>query len=358
MVAASVIGPNGEEIKADIKDNGDGTYSGSYPIAKPGKYTVNVALRGAPIKDSPFHPFHEAGNAGKSWAEGEGLHQGKTNRPCNFVIHSVDKDGKPLAAGGDPFQVVVSGPQGPIPVKVTDAGNGTYPVTYAPDHEGTYKVDVTLFGQPIKDNPFSVKIKRSPNAAKSWVDGPGLKRAYDNRPAHFTVHALDDVGQPVSGDDCKVSILPEGGNGKPIPVDVKDNGDGTYAVEYRPEVAGKYVIHVTLDGQDVKGTPQALTVREGADASKTGHAKFRVTIVSRNKNGDLKTEGGDDFEVQVVGPEDVGEVPAKASDNNDGTYTAEYQLEAPKEGSGPREYIIHMKLNGEYVAGFPTRQFM
>jgi len=232
-------------------------------------------------------------------------------------------------------------------------------VTYSPDNEGDYKIDVTLFGEPIKDNPFHAKIKRAPNASKSWVEGPGLKRAYDNKPANFTVHAVDDVGHPVSGDDCQVRIVPDGG-GQPIPVNVKDNGDGTYNVDYAPSKAGKYTIHVQLDGQDVKGTPCSLTVREGADASKTGHANFKVTIVSRNKNGELKTEGGDEFECQVIGPEEIGEVPCKTKDNGDGSYTAEYQLEGPKAGDekGPREYGIHMKLNGDYVGGFPTRQYM
>jgi len=53
----------------------------------------------------------ERGNAGKSWADGPGLTHGQTKKPCNFTIHSVDADGKPIKEGGDPFEVKISGPE-------------------------------------------------------------------------------------------------------------------------------------------------------------------------------------------------------------------------------------------------------
>jgi hypothetical protein len=51
-------------------------------------------------------------------------------------------------------------------------------------------------------------------------------------------------------------------------------------------------------------------VREGADCKKMGFGKFKFTIQSVNKRGELKTEGGDEFEVLITSPTGE-EVPNK-----------------------------------------------
>ena len=58
--------------------------------------------------------------------------------------------------------------------------------------------------------------------------------------------------------------------------------------------------------------------------------EFRFTIRARNKHGELKTEGGDEFEVNIEGPGGV-EVPVKTKDHGDGHYSATYKLQAPRD---------------------------
>lgn len=358
--AVTVTDPSGASSQPELKDNGDGTYSGNYPLtAGPGDYKVDIALRNDPIKGSQFTARMESGNAGNSYAEGPGLSSGKTRRPCEFTIVAVDKNGDKCKIGGDPFKVEIAGPNGPVIADMKDNGDGTYPVKYVADAEGSYNIGVTLFDEPIKDAPFTATIKRAPNAALSYVQGPGLSRAYDNKPASFTVHALDDLGAPVAGDECVVTIKPEDGQGDltDVPVEIKANDDGTYECTYAADKAGNYEIVVTLDGGVVKGTPKKIRVREGADVSKLGKCKFKATIMARNKSGEPKTEGGDDWAVDIK-TADGEEIPCKADDHGDGSYSVEYKLEKAADSEGATEFVITMKLNGDDIPGSPFKQFM
>jgi filamin len=342
--SAVVKGPDGKSVPCQLKDNHDGTYDGSYAAEKPGRYNVAVNLAGSPIKDSPFTPLLEAANAGQSWAEGPGLTEGKTGKPCPFKIHAVDGDGKPLPKGGDPFVVKISGPQNVVP-KITDNNDGTYDVVYQVDQPGDYKIDVSLHDEPIKDSPFHPHIKASGAPGRSYAEGPGLEHPKDNEPAVFTIHSVDKDGKPRTdgGDPFKVDIS---GTEKLEP-EIVDNDDGTYTVTYHPDKPGPYVVKVTLDDENIKDSPFKVNVEQGVDYDHTGFAVFSFTVQTKDKRGELRTKGGDDFQVKFDGP---APVEVKTSDNGDGSYTASYLLE--EQGN----YKGSVTVNGKHIKGSPFNQ--
>lgn len=342
---ATVKGPDGSQIPVNLVDNNDGTYSGSYaPTAGPGQYEVNVTLNGQPIKNSPYRPLLEAANAGKSWAEGDGLTHGKTDHPAHFRIHAVDADGNPLNKGGDPFVVKITGPENVSP-SVVDNGNGTYDVTYNAGTPGKYNIDVTLHGSNIKDAPFHPFIKPSADAGKSYAEGPGLHEAWDNEPAHFTIHAVDKNGNPRNdgGDPFEVKI----DGPAPVNAEVVDNGNGTYSVTYHPDVPGPYTINVSLEGSHIKDSPFHVTAKSGTDAGLSGFTSFSFVVQTRDKHGQNKNFGGDKFDVSISGP---ASVDVHTRDNNDGTYSANYTLN--QRGT----YTISIKLNGQNLGSSPLTQ--
>jgi filamin len=337
----------GPEDVADpkLKDNGDGTFDGAYKVSKPGYYFVNITLHDEPIKGAPFKVLVENANAGQSYAEGPGLEGGQTGKPAKFKIFAVDPDGKPVKKGGDPFEVQIDGPGGVKPT-VTDNGDGTYDVQYDPTKPGDYHVNVTLHDQPIKDMPKKVHIKPSPNAGNSYATGPALKGLVDNEPGEFTIHAVDADGKPRTdgGDNFDVKINgPQG----PVKPDVTDNGDGTYDVKFDPSEPGPYDISVDLEGQPIKDSPWKVKCKEGTDASKCGFGIFSFTLQSRDKRGNNKTFGGDDFQVKITGPSG-SEVESKTKDNGDGTYTAVYALTGKKGDT----FRIRAELNGKKAGTF------
>jgi hypothetical protein len=331
-------------LRVSLTDNNNGTYDGVYQPTKPGRYTVDVTLKGEHIKGSPYRPLIELGNSGKSWAEGDGLTGGKTDHPLHIKIHSVDGDGNPVRAGGDPFQVKISGPENHSP-PVKDNSDGTYDVVYSVGTPGDYTVHITLHDHDIKDSPFHPHVKPAADASKSYAEGPGLIEAFDNEPAHFTIHAKDKNGNPRTdgGDPFEVKISgPE-----QVTPKVVDNNDGTYSVTYEAGKAGPYTIDVTLEGKHIKDAPFHVNVKEGTDASNSGFAVFSFTVQSRDKHNRNKTFGGDSFEARIAGP---AHVDVKTTDHNNGTYSGSYSL--TQRGS----YTLNVLLNGKDITGSPLKQ--
>jgi len=341
-----IKGPRGE-VKPQIKDNGDGTYSVKYTPDGHGDHTIDVSLHGDHIKDAPFHVGVKASpSSANTYAEGPGLEGGQQGKEGVFRIVSVDDEGKPIKFGGYPFNVEVAGPQGPVKANVTDNGDGTYGVKYTPTGYGDHRINVDLEGQPIKKAPFTVRIKSAPNANNTYAEGPGLQEAWDNEPAHFTIHAMDNDGKSrgEGGDPIVVKVT---NNGKDVPVQMKDNGDGTYSVSYQPDAPGDLTVNVELEGSPIKDAPFSVKAKAGTDAENSGFGIFSFTLQARDKRGQQKTFGGDNFEVHIKGPSN-SEVEVQTTDNQDGTYTAIYALSGEK----GRDFNINAKLNGKTIGEF------
>jgi len=130
---------------------------------------------------------------------------------------------------------------------------------------------------------------------------------------------------------------------------VKDNGDGTYSVNYQPDTPGNYVINVDLEGKPIKNSPFKVGAKAGTDADNSGFGIFSFTLQSRDKRGENKTFGGDKFDVKVAGPSGA-EVEVQTMDNQDGTYTAIYAL-AGDDVKG-KTFHITASLNGKQVGNF------
>lgn len=340
-----------EKPVVKLTDNGDGTYDGEYLVNAPGNYEVKVTLDNENIKDSPFKVLVENARAGLSYAEGPGLEGGQQYKEGKFTIYAVDTQGKKRTTGGDPFVVKVKGPEGDVKnVSLKDNNDGTYSVVYVPKKFGDYTVDVTLHGDGIKNNPFKVPIRPSPSAANTWAEGPGLDEAWDNEPAFFTIHAVDEDGNPIEhgGDTFDVKI-----NGpEDVETEIVDNGDGTYSVSYYPQEPGDYTIAVTHEGKNIKDSPFKVKCKEGTDADNSGFGIFSFTIQSRDKRGKQKEFGGDKFEVSIKGP-DEADVEVQTLDNEDGTYTAIYAL-AGDDIKG-KTFNVIAKLNGKVVGRYKQK---
>jgi len=345
--AVTVKDPNGSPVMVQFNDTKDGTYQGSYTPSLPGRYQVDVTLDGQPIKGSPYRPLMENANAGRSYAEGEGLTHGQTKHPCEFTIFSVDGDGNRVKEGGDPFEVKISGPQ-PVTPKVTDNRDGTYSVSYQVEKPGKYTINVDLHGQPIKDAPFHPTIKWSCLAGRSYATGDGVTdgKVFDNKPTQFTIHAVDHEGNPrIDGGDPFVVKI--GGPKEPnIHADVVDNNNGTYTVSYAADKPGPIKIQVTLEGQAIKDAPFSIGVLSGTDPTQSDYKNFTVTVQARDKHGQPVILPLDTLTVNQTN----GGVPAPTIsivNNLNGTYTATIAFSA----SG--SYNFDVQLNGVSIATSP-----
>jgi filamin len=339
--SVKVSGPGGAPLICQFQDNNSGTYDATYTPVHPGKHTVEVLLNGEHVKGSPYHPLMENANSGRSYAEGPGLTAGKTKKPCNFTIHAVDADGNPVKIGGDPFHVSITGPEQVNP-SFKDNNDGTYSVEYKVETPGDYKIDVTLHDSPIKDAPFHPHIKWSVDPNQSYAEGDGIRELWDNKPTGFTIHAVDYDGNPRTdgGDPFVVKI---NSPNETIVPKVVDNGNGTYSVTYAAQKTGPVEISVTLEDQPIKDAPFHLECKSGTDHTTTGFSNFTFTIQTRDKHGNNKTFGGDEF---VVTPNQAG-IQVSTRDNNDGSYTASFAL------GTKGDYSFKVAFNGKELAASP-----
>eukprot|EP01126_Amoeba_proteus_P015924 TRINITY_DN1725_c0_g1_i3.p1 TRINITY_DN1725_c0_g1~~TRINITY_DN1725_c0_g1_i3.p1 ORF type:complete len:773 (-),score=129.90 TRINITY_DN1725_c0_g1_i3:63-2303(-) len=254
-----IEGPNGQMIQPQITDNGDGTYDVQYQPEDSGPHHVDVILRNPAkplfyrhLKNSPVDVTIDPGtDALKCIAYGPGLEPGNLDtHPTFFTIQAKDKNGDNMVEGGDPFLVKIQGPDGPIEAKITDNGDGTYLVEYAPDQAGAHDIDVELEGKPVKGSTFHIDVKPGAWAGNSTI------QTYT-----FVIRMKDKRGAFVKegGEDVQVQITSP--SGASVPANVKDNNDGSLTVSYKfTEETGDFNIEVFLNGEHIQGSPFVQTV--------------------------------------------------------------------------------------------------
>lgn len=363
---ATCRNPFGEDVPVEVVDNGDGTYGAVYVPVVPGNHTVEVTLSEQHIKASPFTvPIDwssEWAVPHLSYAEGPGLADGnrtRQNKPSQFTIFAVDRNGKRKTTGGDLFDVHIEDPLfDQLKVEVVDKGDGTYDVFYQAKEPGINEVAMFLRNRAtplaydhIKDSPKGVNILLGTDPKSCTASGPGLQDGIeDTEPAEFTIQARDRNGNPIKYGDEPFVVKVRDPNGQPVPVDVKDNGDGTYGVVYRPDVDGPHTIEASLDDIPLKDMPKIVQVVPGAWAGTTRIETVHFKIQTCDKRGKKLTVGGQPPKTAVAANNKP--VTLKEVDNNNGTYDYQY---APKEAIGT-VYTISSTIKGNNLLGSPFQQ--
>lgn len=362
---------NSPPIKAEVRDNGDGTYHVTYTPKAQGKHIINVNVRSKPIQNSPFHlNVDKLGvDASKSKAYGPGLEGGASKEPTYFTIVANNKKGDPVGSGGDRFDIKITDPYDTeIKSEVVDNKDGTYRVNYRPVDTGNHTIVVQHEGKNVAESPYHVRVETTPtgpDASKSEAYGPGLEGIVGGEPAVFTIQARNRDGDKLTrgGDPFDVEVI--GPDDTPVDVKVQDNRDGTYTVTYRPEEPGKYKVDVVLRGANplfydhVRNSPIVVNAEVGTDPSKsrvygpgvedgvlnTKPAEF--FIEARDRDGNKLGKGGDDFEIKVT-DQDGKNIDAPITDNGDGTYKVQY------EPTGVGRHKVDVRLKGKPVGNTPV----
>eukprot|EP01126_Amoeba_proteus_P053924 TRINITY_DN65_c0_g2_i1.p1 TRINITY_DN65_c0_g2~~TRINITY_DN65_c0_g2_i1.p1 ORF type:complete len:745 (+),score=152.19 TRINITY_DN65_c0_g2_i1:158-2392(+) len=290
--------------------------------------------------------FERTPVAGKCLAYGPGLEPGnEAGIPTHFTIEARNGADRRVPVGGHSFPVDILGPQGQlVPSTTTDNGNGTYDVTYTASSPGKHTVGVTFNGQHIQKSPFVVNVNPSkPDPTQCLAYGPGLEGGEAHSPAEFTIEARNKLGDriPLGGQAFNVTVTDP--YGAKLPVDVKDNGDGTYNVTYNPVDPGQFTVAISLQGSPVAKSPYTVDIEESMafasphkswadgpgleDGNKVTDPQT-FTIHAVYADGTPKKSGGDLFDVIIEDP-NFNVVPPEITDNGDGTWTVNYQPTEP-----------------------------
>ncbi|XP_054832955.1 filamin-B isoform X2 [Eublepharis macularius] len=331
------------EAKIECSDNGDGTCSVSYLPTKPGEYLVNILFEEVHIPGSPFKadvdiPFDPS----KVVATGPGLQHGKVGEAGLLNVDCSE------AGPGKLDMEAVSDSGSKADVEVQDNKDGTYAVTYVPLSAEMYTLRMKYGGEPVPNFPARVKVDPAVDTSKIQVFGPGIegKDVFREATTDFTVDArpLTKTG----GDHIGAQIVnPSGASTDCL---IKDNADGTYAVEFTPYERGPHTVEVTYDDVPVPNSPFKVDVTEGCHPSRVlaEGSGLKEAFTDKPNPFTVVTRGAGigGLGITVEGP---SESKISCKDNKDGSCSAEYIPYAPG------DYDVNITYGGEHIPGSPFR---
>uniref|UniRef100_A0A3P8TK02 Filamin A n=1 Tax=Amphiprion percula TaxID=161767 RepID=A0A3P8TK02_AMPPE len=323
----SIKGPKGLEEPCKRKDLGDGVYGFEYYPTTPGTYSITITWGGQHIPRSPIEVKigAEAGQQ-KVRAWGPGLEGGVVGKSADFVVEAV----------GDNVGTLGFSVEGPSQAKIEcdDKGDGSCDVRYWPTESGEYAVHVLCNNEDIQHSPFMAEIVNPPGKDfypdKVKAYGPGLQSSglAVGKPTEFTVDAKQ-------GGKAPLKIVAQDGEGTPLDVQVKDNGNGTYTCTYTPRKPVKHTVMVSWGGVNIPDSPFRMTIGAGCHpnkvkvsgpgVAKTGLKAFEPTYFTV----DCAEAGQGDISIGikcapgVVGPAEA-DIDFDIIRNDNDTFTVKY----------------------------------
>ena len=210
-------------------------------------------------------------------AAGNGLSGGAAGVVAVVSVRCRDARNEPRTVGGDVVLVQLTSEGGPsIDAHVVDNEDGTYTCTYLPTFaSANCKVSVSVNGTRIVGSPFPAQVvPGQTDAQQSEVFGHGLNDGVAGQPNRFTIQTKDPFGNRCVYSEGNPehfnivvrpvhSLIPEFATflrKYEVPVQIQDNEDGTYSVEYMVEYPGFYAIEVTYNNVPVGESPYTACI--------------------------------------------------------------------------------------------------
>jgi hypothetical protein len=225
---------------------------------------------------------------------------------------------------------------------VTDNNNGNYTVRICPVIAGLYEVHVLLngagvsnqptrvmdsyysknlpsgrgsyFGQYIADSPYRLFVSHTrASVITSTVRGLGLITATEAVPSYITLTVRDPYDNVLRTRNYLPSINIRLDKSPNAYTSVWDFQNGSYLLEYVPQLAGLNYISINVNGYQIKDSPFNVTVLPGVTKTNvsfasgpglksgvTGQTSYFV-VKAFDAHGNRKTDYNDQFSFVVSG---------------------------------------------------------
>lgn len=308
------------------------------------------------VLPAPVHP-------GSCMAAGSGLSGATVDSDAMFSVKLSDKYGNlQLDAanssvvavlrwvGGVPGAEAQTPPtelEGTIHPSVQYIGDATFSVVYRPRRIGQYVLSVAVnaeempraadarlqmlanHGFEVPGSPFEVTVVNSaPAAPMSSAYGEALHVNTAGVQGSFHIQTRDTAGNnltaPVPGG--VTALLRAAGRNEPQHAAVVYNGAGLYTATYVTSIAGEHLVHVSISGSPVTGSPFSVVVNHSIAHSLTSTADELVSfnlsseytlrggrkwtagmhesfgIIVRDQFGNVASRSEDDLVIRITGP--------------------------------------------------------
>eukprot|EP01117_Protostelium_nocturnum_P003335 TRINITY_DN1430_c0_g1_i1.p1 TRINITY_DN1430_c0_g1~~TRINITY_DN1430_c0_g1_i1.p1 ORF type:complete len:1795 (-),score=714.68 TRINITY_DN1430_c0_g1_i1:199-5583(-) len=302
---AADISQDGKIKKIQLKDEGDGTYSGKYDMDEEKDAIVAVDLEGKRI-----HKEELKGAVRKAYGPNTKV---KTENGNYVHIESYDSKGREVPTGDAPFTAEVVQKGKSRPVILEDHEDGTYDGRFERDSDYDAVLNVYHDNQKVYTENFkATKRAIAPtNTRVSCDKGEVTIKTYDaNKKA--LIHG---------GNNFTAEMVQ---NGKKVAVPLTDNRDGTYKGKYEQDPFHDGQINVYQEGKQIHTENLKKSKSKPVDPLKC-IVKVNggdILIEARDKDGQKINEGGHNFAATVTRGPATEKIAIK--DHGDGKYTGRF----------------------------------
>eukprot|EP01121_Diplochlamys_sp_Union-15-3_P020480 TRINITY_DN7998_c0_g8_i1.p1 TRINITY_DN7998_c0_g8~~TRINITY_DN7998_c0_g8_i1.p1 ORF type:complete len:1017 (-),score=233.55 TRINITY_DN7998_c0_g8_i1:4-3000(-) len=342
-VKVSILGPDDQEVSAEVIPVSEDSFDVEWEPKEYGTYIITVTVNNTPVKGSPFTVTSDgkltAPEQQKDHSEGYSIvlpKEGKAGEPSMFIVNGAF----PL----DQLKVVISGPES-LPAEIFDNQDASFDVEFTPKIPGTYTVHILVNGFDVPGSPFTHHVAGS--ASEVNVDGQGIIRAHPGSVAVFTLICPNRVAI----NDISVNIKGPGETTHKI----FDNEDGSYDVEWTPSSVGQYILDVSVTGLSVTGNPFTVPCEEDNASLICTVDGSGVTVVPDHDIPcfTLYVKDHQGNPVPNISPHDITITITPSTrnpviySNDDGSYDVEYEALQ----SGP--HVVDIKVLGKPITNSP-----
>ncbi|KAL1495176.1 hypothetical protein AB1Y20_017041 [Prymnesium parvum] len=388
-----------------VLDELNGAYTISFGCCATGQLLLFVSIGGAQAAGSPF-PIDVTEAAvcpSHTIAFGPDLAGGVAGRILRIGLIFRDVFGNRCHQVPSHARLLLRG-VADVEGRITQLDDDSTVAAVQPCLAGRYWAHLTIEGQHVRGSPFSMRVLPAPAVAHaSEVWGGGLSEGVAGVRASFFVQLRDEFGNASARDvallrarlvapvqSARTFPIPSAVDSPSLalPLEEAEGDDGCGAALVQPaqgggedheaprppphpregpaagfcvsRTAGRHLLHLTLGDEALPGSPFQVTVRAGPTAAHAtllhGGAslvgaragqQLRLQLLARDRFGNPRGEGGDDFHLFVHGASKPEE--QRLLDLGSGEY--ELQLRLPISG----EYLVHVALGRLAVNGSPVK---
>ena len=231
-------------------------------------------------------------------------------------------------------------------VNIARLKKGEFMLAFEASQPGMYHVNIHRSGTEIHGSPYHVRYAPPSNASACVVSGL-TSPAHIGEITDFTVDAS-------SAGFGEILVRPEiPHSGLESAVNIRDNRNGRYLVQYTPQAVGEHCIHITWCDEPVPGSPFTLNVERQEDSEDVAHlaeGEWKLFQEPHSIKKPLKfiivtpSECSGKLVVSSRGP---GKPEIRVEDNKNGSYTC--HLKSAEPGS----YWIHVLWRRRHIEGSP-----
>ena len=133
-------------------------------------------------------------------------------------------------------------------INILQSAENEYTIKYTLNKSGEYKIHVKYADEDIKDSPFTMKCYVPLNPTNLSVVDPSMEVTVGS-PVIFTVLPVGDM---IEEGEIEIRACSRKKN---VTGKVEKKPDGSYLCTIEPRVAALYKVKITLDGENITGSP-------------------------------------------------------------------------------------------------------